>query len=408
MTGRSLSAWLERLETLHPSNIELGLERVGSVAQALKCHQFDCPVVTVAGTNGKGSSCAVLEAMAKNSGKRVGVFSSPHLMRYNERVRINGLQVDDHDLVEVFELIDSARGTTKLTYFEFGALAALQLFQQAELDLVILEVGLGGRLDAVNIVDADIAVITSIALDHEDWLGSTRETIAVEKAGILRRGITAVVADLDPPQSLLKAVDDMGCRLLSVIDADVPQWVPDRVRAENYQAAWLVARELGFAPSLQSMQGLEEALVLPGRLQRMELGKKVLLLDVAHNQAAVENLVFYLNRGGHIRARALFAALSDKDIHAMIRSCSGVFEEWHVCDLPNVPRALNAREIASVLTEQGERVSSTSGDPATALHRAIEGDGAGPLVVVFGSFFTVAGVLEELEQGQAALGDQSA
>ena len=208
MNKASLTQWLQRLETVHPMEIDLGLERVLTVAHTLQLLPLKQPVVTVAGTNGKGSTVAVMEALISEAGYRVGVFTSPHLLRFNERIRVAGVDASDAEIVHAFDLIDQARGAISLTYFEFAALAALLIFEASELDYVVLEVGLGGRLDAVNIVDASVAVITSIDLDHQGWLGNSRGEISREKAGILRRGCPVVIADANPPPELLDCVVD--------------------------------------------------------------------------------------------------------------------------------------------------------------------------------------------------------
>ncbi|MFB0950006.1 MAG: Mur ligase family protein, partial [Halioglobus sp.] len=210
MNKTSLTQWLQRLETVHPMEIDLGLERVLTVAHTLQLLPLKQPVVTVAGTNGKGSTVAVMEALISEAGYRVGVFTSPHLLRFNERIRVAGVDASDAEIVHAFDLIDQARGAISLTYFEFAALAALLIFEASELDYVVLEVGLGGRLDAVNIVDASVAVITSIDLDHQGWLGSSRGEISREKAGILRSGCPVVIADPNPPPELLGCVVDVG------------------------------------------------------------------------------------------------------------------------------------------------------------------------------------------------------
>jgi dihydrofolate synthase/folylpolyglutamate synthase len=215
MSKASLSQWLDRLEKLHPSVMDLGLERVGSVAQSLQLLPVPVPVIAVSGTNGKGSTSAVLEAILVEVGLKVGVCSSPHFERFNERIRVGGAEVADSLIVDAFEQIDVARGATSLTYFEFATLAALVVFREVAVDIMVLEVGLGGRLDAVNIVDASVAVLTSIGLDHQQWLGDTRELIAVEKAGIFRRGRAAVIAEPDPPSSLIQVVDDIDIGMIA-------------------------------------------------------------------------------------------------------------------------------------------------------------------------------------------------
>ena len=214
MSKTVLDQWLERLETLHPCEIDLGLERVASVAESLQLLPPPQPVISVAGTNGKGSTVAVMEAVLAEIGCISGACTSPHLLSFNERIRVAGVPVDDSEIVQAFEQIETARGETSLTYFEFCTLAALVVFRQRNVDVILLEVGLGGRLDAVNIVDADVAVITSIDIDHQDWLGDSREQISLEKAGILRSDRSAVIAERDPPHVLLEYIESLGCQAL--------------------------------------------------------------------------------------------------------------------------------------------------------------------------------------------------
>jgi dihydrofolate synthase/folylpolyglutamate synthase len=398
MSKPDLAAWLGRLESLHPVEIELGLERIAEVARRLECDRPDCPVVTVAGTNGKGSTVAVLEALALDAGMRVGSYTSPHLLRFNERVRIDGQGVDDAALIAAFEAIEAARRDISLTYFEFATLAGLWLFSRADLQLMVLEVGLGGRLDGVNIVDADVAVITSISLDHQDWLGSSIEEIAREKAGILRANQSVVLAQPTPPQVLLDSCKQLSCETWRY-DKDYAQAFPNApLRRENIAAAWRVAEILGFAPPRAQASALLESVQLAGRLQCLSLHGRQFVLDVAHNEAAVENLASFLKIQRQGRCRALFTALSDKDIHAMIRSCNGRFERWYICGLPGVDRARSVEDIAAVLREEGEQVGGMCENPRVALRLALKEQEEGDTLAVFGSFHTVAEVLQELEQ----------
>lgn len=398
MPARSLADWLSHLETLHPENIELGLERVGAVAARLGLDKPEPTVVTVAGTNGKGSTTALLEAMATAAGKRVGVYTSPHLLRYNERVRIDGCPVKDEALLDAFEIVEAARGTTPLTYFEFGTLAALAVFAAHPLDLLVLEVGLGGRLDAVNIVDPDIAIITSISLDHERWLGSDREAIGAEKAGILRPGVPAFIADSDPPGTVLSALERLDCRAEFYRATEVAAFPDSPLRPENIFAAVGAARSLGFGPAPEALAALLRDLVVPGRLQRVHHDGIAVTLDVAHNPAAVQNLVSWLGREPPCTRVALFSALSDKDIHAMIQPCRGVFEHWYVAGLPGVARALAVEELAGAIERAGLPLAAACGSVADAWAR-IRAEQPRAAVVVFGSFYTVAGFMELLGEG---------
>lgn len=399
MPQQSLGEWLSYLEQLHPNPIDLGLARVGEVAGRLGLLQPEPTVVTIAGTNGKGSSSAVLEAIAMDAGRRVGVFTSPHLLRYNERIRIDGKPVDDQPIIAAFEAIEEARGELSLTYFEFGALAALWVFARQPLDLLVLEVGLGGRLDAVNIIDADLAIITSISLDHEAWLGSDRETIGGEKAGILRPGITAVIADPDPPRSVADRLAKLGCDA-SFYAADEHAGLAGRsaLRPENVFAGREAAARLGMTVDEARLEQLLAALVVPGRLQRLQHQGRPVVLDVAHNPAAIANLLAWLEREVPGPRLALFAVLSDKDIHAMIPPCSEAFAHWFLPALPGVSRALPVGAVARVLEETGVHQVSLCDGMAEAW-QAAQAWGEEGTVVVFGSFYTVAGFMELLGEG---------
>ena len=401
-----LARWLSRLEHLHPREIELGLERSRLVAQRLGLLQFGCPVVTVAGTNGKGSTISVLDAILRRRGWRTAVYTSPHLLKFNERVCIAGEMVGDEVLIGSFERIDAARGDTPLTYFEFTTLAALDIFAAADADVLLLEVGLGGRLDAVNIIDPQIAIVTSVALDHESWLGPDRGRIAQEKAGILRPGIDFVCADLDPPGELRQRARKLRCRNHFVTASEAREW--DGVgplRGDNIVAARRAATLLGVDLGAEELRELLLELELPGRLQRFELGDLEILLDVAHNPASAHNLA------DHLRARplagrtaAVFAVLSDKDIHAMIQAVQGLVDEWFVADLPKVPRAAKAREVATLLRRSGAQQVGASGDPGSAYRRARSVLGDTGRLLVFGSFYTVAAVLPLVERDLKQIG----
>jgi dihydrofolate synthase/folylpolyglutamate synthase len=398
MSKPDLAAWLRRLESLHPVKIELGLERIARVARRLQCDKPACSVVTVAGTNGKGSTVAVLEALAREAGRRVGCYTSPHILSFNERIRIDGKCVGDDELLAAFEAVEGAREDVSLTYFEFTTLAALWLFGRANLDLMVLEVGLGGRLDAVNIVDPDVAVITSISLDHQDWLGATKEAIAREKAGILRPQIPVVIADADPPAVLHDLLAEYDCQAFLHDEAYAQAFPETPLRRENVAAAWRVAELLEFCSPVDCAPALLEKIQLAGRLQCLSVRERWVVLDVAHNEAAVLNLADFLKKRSRARRLAVFAALSDKDIHAMIRSCRGCFDGWYVCGLPGVGRAAPAQDTATVLHGEGERVNGVCDNPQEAFNLALNDLDPGETLAVFGSFYTVAEVLLELEQ----------
>ncbi|GAB5450012.1 MAG: bifunctional tetrahydrofolate synthase/dihydrofolate synthase [Halioglobus sp.] len=436
MTKLPLNEWLQRLEKLHPNEIELGLERVGKVAAVLGLDAPQQPVVTVAGTNGKGSTVAVIEALVQASGRTAGVFSSPHLFRFNERIRVGGAEAGDDEIAAAFAAIDQARGAVSLTYFEFAALAALQIFQWQAPDIIVLEVGLGGRLDAVNILDASIAVITSIALDHQHWLGSTREAIAVEKAGVLRRDSAVVVADPEPPASLLSEIQRIGARPVlrcghefgvetqaasgvqgvtagsgdvadkwtGYVQRSAPKASGQRRRLPllpasgllpvNCCAALQVAELLGLDLSAAQIEAALAGCDVPGRRQLQQVGGVHYLFDVAHNPAAVEKLLEFIHTMGcEKRIIAVFSAMADKDIAAMIACAGDSFDAWFVADQPGNPRAASAAALTALLHEAGHTMISGSKNLRQALRRAQRVASPGDTLVVFGSFYTVAEVM---------------
>jgi dihydrofolate synthase/folylpolyglutamate synthase len=396
MQPSSLADWLEYLEKQHPRAIELGLERVADVAARLDLLAPACRVATVAGTNGKGSTTAVLEALALEAGLSVGLYTSPHLLRYNERVRVNGQPVEDRELIAAFERVEAARGAIRLTYFEFGTLAALDIFSRSSLDLMILEVGLGGRLDAVNIIDPDVAVITSIAIDHEAWLGDDRESIGGEKAGILRPGIKAVLGDPTPPASVERALRDLNCSVVRASQISLPALPDLPLRRENIAAAVGAARILGVSVDEVALPRIVASIQLPGRLQRLAYAGREVLLDVGHNPAAVGNLRRWLETHVTGPRIAFFAALSDKDIHAMIELCREAFDAWYVVGLPGVSRALGVSELAERVTAAGARDVQPCASVAAAWERFKRRHAVGTLVV-FGSFHTVAAFMQLME-----------
>jgi dihydrofolate synthase/folylpolyglutamate synthase len=426
--GRSLDDWLDHLEHLHPrgqAGIELGLERVRQVKASLNQRQT-CPVITVGGTNGKGSTCALLEHTLLAAGYRVGVYSSPHLLRYNERVRINGMPANDADFCTAFARVESARVGVPLTYFEFGTLAAWEMFAaqslpgQPGLDAIILEVGLGGRLDATNVYDADCAIVTTIALDHMDYLGETREEIGREKAGICRSRRPLICGDADPPQSLVDA-----CRLAS---ADFLYLGRDfgSIRQEGQWQYWGGdGRKLGGLafPSLRGevqlhnascalaalnalrdrlpvtaqdiRRGLAEVEVA-GRCQVVP-GRPQIVLDVAHNPQAVAALAASLGGMGFARTTwAIFGMMADKDIAGVVESIKHRIDRWLPCDLPG-PRAASAAELVKTLKKVGAGGTAEAfASPTAALGFARDNASDDDRILAFGSFLTVADVMRSL------------
>ncbi len=413
-----LSDWLAHCERLHPKTMELGLERVAEVAQRLQL-RFGCPVVTVAGTNGKGSTCAMLEAIALQAGWRTGLYTSPHLVRFEERCRIGGEMAQAAALVPHFARVEAARGDTALTYFEFTTLAILSLMAASALDVAILEVGLGGRLDAVNVIDTDCAVITSIDLDHQAWLGNDRESIGREKAGILRAGRPAVVSDPVPPQSVIDRATELGADLWLLgrdfnFAGDKQQWgwagrgrrypglaypalrgANQLINASGVLAALSALRDRLPVTAQAIRSGL--ALVeLPGRFQ-MVPGQPVLVLDVAHNPHSVAALAANLDAMGfYPTTHAVFGAMADKDTGAMLRKLEPLVDCWYFTDLPT-PRAEPAHRLQArwqALNTRREVAASTHDSPPAALAAAVAAADPADRILVFGSFFTVGGVLE--------------
>lgn len=416
---QTLQDWLAHGERLHPKAIELGLERVREVAQRLGL-AFDCPVITVAGTNGKGSTCALAEAILQQAGWRTGVYTSPHLVHFEERCRIAGEAVEGAALVPHFERVEQARRDVPLTYFEFTTLAILDLMAASRLDVAILEVGLGGRLDAVNVIDTDCAIITSIDIDHQEFLGEDREAIGREKAGILRPGKPAIVSDPMPPASVVEAAEAIGADLwLHGRDynftGDKQQWAWAG-RGRRY--AGLAYPALRGANQLLNASGVLAALAalrdripitaqavragiglveLPGRFQIVP-GEPTLVLDVAHNPHAVAALAANLNAMGPYPAtHAVFGAMADKDLAAMLRRMDVMVDRWYFTDL-DTPRAASAQDLQVLwksLTVCHDVDASTHPDPRAALESALAEANPTDRILVFGSFYTVGGVLKD-------------
>ena len=421
-TLTSLGDWLAHCERLHPKNIDMGLERVRKVAQHLAL-QFEGPVITVAGTNGKGSTCAMLEACLLQAGYRTGVYTSPHLVHFEERCRVHGDTVKPQDLLPHFERVEAARlqaGEVSLTYFEFTTLAILSLLASSALEVTILEVGLGGRLDAVNVIDADCAVITSIDLDHMEFLGNDRETIGFEKAGIMRAGRPVVVSDPVPPQSILDHARAIGADLWQFgkdfnFSGDKLQWgwagrgrrysglaypalrgANQLVNASGVLAALDALRER-IPVTAQAVRNGLAMVELPGRFQIVP-GQPSLVLDVAHNPHAVAALSENLDAMGfYPTTHAVFGAMADKDVAPMLARVGPLVDRWYFCDLPT-PRAASAEQLKSAWQTGNTRkdVSATTHpDPQTALQAAVSAADPADRIVVFGSFFTVGGVLKD-------------
>jgi dihydrofolate synthase/folylpolyglutamate synthase len=419
----TLSDWLAHCEQLHPTAIDMGLERVKTVADRMGIG-FDCPVITVAGTNGKGSTCVMLEAILLQAGYKTGVYTSPHLVNFEERLRLNGESVNATELVASFACAESARGQNyaeiSLTYFEFSTLAILDVMRRNPLDVVILEVGLGGRLDAVNIIEPDCAIITSIDLDHMALLGPDREAIGYEKAGIMRTGKPVVVSDPMPPQSVLDRALEVDADLWQVgvdfnVSGDKQQWgwagrgrrysglaypmlrgANQLVNAAGVLAALTALRER-LPITAQAVRVGFSMVDLPGRFQIVP-GQPTLVLDVAHNPHAVAALTANLDAMGFFpTTHAVFGAMADKDISLMLARINPLIDKWYFTDLPNA-RAAKAVDLMEqwqgVNTRQGVSASLHTG-PELALQAALSGADPADRIVVFGSFFTVGGILKD-------------
>lgn len=418
--ARSLDDWLRYVERQHPQSIALGLDRVEAVRRQMGL-AVDCPVIVVGGTNGKGSTCAMLEAILRAAGYRTGLYSSPHLLRYNERVRVSGAEAADEALADGFAAVEAARGEVPLTYFEFGTLAAAWLFARENPDALVLEVGLGGRLDAVNVFDADCAVLTSIGIDHVDYLGGTREAIGREKAGIFRAGRPAVVADPQPPQSVLDAASALGTRLMLIgrdfhCRADGAQWMfesPAGRRMTLAHPALRGAMQLRNAgAALAALETLRERLPvamqdirrglaevsLPGRFQVLP-GRPQVVLDVAHNPEAAGVLASNLGASGFApETIAVLGMLRDKDIEGVLRAMAGRITRWHLATLGG-PRGADAQTLERALRAAGAaEPASRHPSVAAALASARGEAGESDKIVVFGSFLTVAEAMAHIKE----------
>jgi dihydrofolate synthase / folylpolyglutamate synthase len=424
MHFEDLDAWLTWQSSLHPKNIELGLDRVATVWARLGPNPLPFPVITVGGTNGKGSCVAMLEAIYSAAGFHTACYTSPHLIRYNERIRLDGDAVADAPLCDAFERVEQSRRDIALTYFEFGTLAALDLFVRAKPDVAILEVGLGGRLDAVNLLDADVSVVTSIGLDHTSWLGETLDEIAFEKAGIFRAGRPAVIGQQDAPQRLRREAEERGSRPLQlgreiVCEGAGAGWtwkapsgerlaLPDPAMRGPFQydnaaaaiaAIWSLREQLP-VPVNAIRAGLQRAR-LPGRFQVLP-GNPTWILDVAHNgeaaQALAANLRAFACPG---RLRAVLAVLADKSPEAIVSPLVPYVSDWYLAQSDD-PRAM-ATDVLGERLDGYLPSSSTAvlGDLDSALDAAEAASEAGDAVLVVGSFTTVGSALRRLSPGQA-------
>ncbi|MDP2488352.1 bifunctional tetrahydrofolate synthase/dihydrofolate synthase [Vibrio splendidus] len=406
----SLEMWLDYLSNIHTSAIDLGLDRVQAVASKANLTKPAQHVITVAGTNGKGSTCALMEAILLDAGYSVGVYSSPHLIRYNERVRINGQDLSDEKMVQSFNFIEKERGEISLSFFEYGTLAALRAFQTEAVDVVLLEVGLGGRLDATNIVEHDVSVITSLAVDHVDWLGDDINVIGFEKAGIYRSGKPAICGQPKPPATVAAHADDIKAEFYQVgiqytydVDGDTWNWRSGAFQLESLPipslplpnaATALMAlgtSELSIS-DVNIVNGMKNA-QLPGRMQQIS-EQPVIVLDVAHNPHSAEYFAQqvtkkYAGKNLHV----VVAMLHDKDIPATLEVLAPITTHWYPASL-NGPRAATAAELRQSLPQGVEQHSN----PVAAFEAALASVKGDDVVLVVGSFHTVGEVLEHWQK----------
>jgi len=415
---RTLADWLAHIERQHPKSIDMGLQRVREVAARMRLPRPAKRVITVGGTNGKGSTVAFVEAIARAHGWKVGCYTSPHLLRYNERVRIDGVDAGDAALVAGFEAVEAARGDTPLTYFEYGTLCALWLFARSKLDLAVLEVGLGGRLDAVNVVDADASIITTVDLDHQDWLGEDIEAIGFEKAGIARPFKPLVLGDDDPPASVLRHAYAIGAQSWRIandffaepLDAETWRWrevgfsmdlpmpaLAAPVQLRNAACAIAAVRTLRARIDKQTYaEGVASARVA-GRLQRFERNGAEVVVDVGHNPQAARALAAWLRAQPRRRTLAVYAALADKDVAGVAQALAGVVDGWHIAGLSDAgPRGLGVDDFARQLAGTAAADAARHVGVDAALQAAMAQAGPGGRVLVFGSFHTAAAALGHL------------
>ncbi len=411
MRFTTLDEWLTWQEAAHPSAIDLGLSRVQKVASALGVLAPGATVITVAGTNGKGSCVAAMAAMLKAAGRTFGAYTSPHILKYNERVQLNGVDASDEQLCSAFHAIDQARGETSLTYFEFGTLAALYLFSQEPLDYWLLEVGLGGRLDAINIVDPQLAVITSIAIDHVDWLGDNRESIGYEKAGICRQGIPLVCADPSPPASVVGTAQKLACTTYFLgkdFGFDEAPGTECHIWGQGYRysldginlpkasvSAAVQALQILKAFDVEQSQLVESiaGLVLPGRMQTFYVSGKTVILDVAHNPAAMSHLAQQIKqRYPNKKMIVVLAMMQDKNIAESIAAMCELTSRWYLTTIQKCFRAAKASDLCHQLCQvevaaNYEVYASIRESLQVAINEASD---EGDIILVTGSFFSVS------------------
>ncbi|MES2825501.1 MAG: bifunctional tetrahydrofolate synthase/dihydrofolate synthase [Pseudomonadota bacterium] len=428
MRHASLADWLGWLEQSHPKEIDLGLTRIRQVAERLQLLNPAAKTIIVAGTNGKGSCVAACAALLQSAHYSVGIYTSPHLLHYAERIQVNGKAVSDVEICNAFEKIAVAADVAaiSLTYFEYGTLAALEIFKQRNVDFMVLEVGLGGRLDAINIIDADVAIITSIALDHQAWLGDTRELIGREKAGILRAHKIFICADESPPQSILAVAAELKTHTYLLgrdfsygVDAKKWQWQGKSNQGDIVSFSDLAAPHLPLPSVVAALQAIYlldikldlaviettlASLTLAGRFQKIIFRNREFILDVAHNPAATEYFARRLeNEPCAGKTHAIVAMMADKDCAASLANLVGLVDTWYLLDLTNIPRAATPKALTEKLMALDLKVKALdnnagyNGDINAIMHRLLNASDAGDRVIVFGSFYTVAAALFYLQ-----------
>jgi len=418
MVANTLADWLQRIQHPHPERIELGLERVAGVHVRMRLPRPAARVITIAGTNGKGSTAAFIEAIARAAGWRVGLYTSPHLLRYHERVRIDGREAEDTLLVAGFKAVEAARAGTALTYFEIGTLAALWAFAQQPLDLAVLEVGLGGRLDAVNIVEPDVTVITTVALDHQDWLGHDLDSIGYEKAGIARTNVPLIVGDDDPPSSVLQHAYTIGAPAIRIgsdflfaADGDDWHWrepgyelrlpsptLSAPVQLRNAAIAIAAVRALKRKVLKAAYTTGITSTTLRGRLQRFECNGVEIRVDVGHNPQAADALAVWLRqRRSRGQVHVVYATLNDKDAVGVIHNLQAEVQYWWLAgSLAAGERGQTAEALAARLVNTSAGQGRCYPDAVSALSAALSAARAGDLIVVFGSFYAAAEAIQAL------------
>ena len=412
-----VSEWLEWQQTVHPLNIDFKLERILSVYEKLDIPKIAKKIITVAGTNGKGSTVSFLESILCKNNLKVGTFTSPHILKYNERIKINGKDIDDESLLNVFELIDEKRGNTTLTYFEFATLSAFYLFSKADLDVAVLEVGLGGRLDATNIIDSDISIITSIGIDHTEFLGDTIDSIALEKAGVMRSFKKCIFAQENPPSVLYKYSKNRSVNLLthnndytitrysdswSIVSKameiyDIPNLKMIGDYQYNYAAASVIALDDILPEALSNQELLRNALcdtTIPGRFQYLQHSPDI-ILDVAHNEDAAKSLATNIKRLDYKTIHVVLGILADKDVYSIVKPFSLLVDHWHIGTIGS-ERGMNAEEIKFRIKSLFKNKFSiqTYNSVTAAYNGAIYQQDDNTLILVYGSFYTVSEALQ--------------